>query len=168
MLSQRHGSSWLEFRMSLRSVHFINLNIKKHKRVSRKICRIHPCKWKSCNSLRKSFWQITKINNNTLRNSFLQIGVKFAKLDSTKLMPEKLITVKTNCLNPHMNKTVSRGPKHSISGNQFYSKNPRKLSFHIYFHFYAKKHISWFYMKWTEFTRTFVGIRGAWAFWYFL
>ena len=57
-------------------------------------------------------------------------------------------------LNPHMHKMGSRGPKHFIFGDHFYSKNARKLRFHVFLHFNARKHIiSLFYLKWTEFTR---------------
>ena len=56
--------------------------------------------------------------------------------------------------NPHMHKLGPWGPTHYIFGDQFYSKNARKLRFHVFLHFYARKHmISSFYPKWTEFTR---------------
>ena len=55
---------------------------------------------------------------------------------------------------PHMHKMGLRGHKHCIFGNQFYSKNARKLRFYVLLHFHARKHmISSFYLKWTEFTR---------------
>ena len=45
-------------------------------------------------------------------------------------------------------------PKHYIFGDHFYSKSARKLKFHVFFHFNARKHMmSSFYLKWTEFTR---------------
>ena len=56
-------------------------------------------------------------------------------------------------VNPHIYKMGPRGPKHFIFGDHFYSKNARKLRFHIFLHFNARKHISLFYLKWTEFTR---------------
>ena len=57
-------------------------------------------------------------------------------------------------LNPHMHKIGAQGPKHYIFGDQFYSKNARKLRFHVFLHFNARKHmISSFYLKWTEFAR---------------
>ena len=34
-----------------------------------------------------------------------------------------------------------RGPKHYIFGNQFYSKNAKKLRFHVFLHFHARKHM---------------------------
>ena len=47
-----------------------------------------------------------------------------------------------------------QGPKHYIIGDHFYLKNSRKLRFHVFFRFHARKHvISSFYWKWTEFTR---------------
>ena len=46
----------------------------------------------------------------------------------------------TNILiNPHMHKMGPRGPKYCNFGNQFYSKNPRKLRFHVFPHFNARK-----------------------------
>ena len=48
----------------------------------------------------------------------------------------------------------SLGPKHYIFGSHFYSKNARKLKFHVFVLFYARKHmILSFYLEWTEFTR---------------
>ena len=47
-----------------------------------------------------------------------------------------------------------RGPKQYIFGDQFYSKNARKLRFQVFLHFYAGKHMTpSFYLKWTEFAR---------------
>ena len=47
-----------------------------------------------------------------------------------------------------------QGPKHYIFGDHFYSKNARKLRFHVFLLFGARKYmISSFYLKWTEFTR---------------
>ena len=47
-----------------------------------------------------------------------------------------------------------QGPKHCIFGDHFYSKNARKLRFHVFLLFDARKYmISSFYLKWTEFTR---------------
>ena len=55
-----------------------------------------------------------------------------------------------------MHKMDPRGPKHYIFGDQFYSKNPKMLRLHELLRFYARKHmISSFYLKWTEFTRSF-------------
>ena len=49
-----------------------------------------------------------------------------------------------------------QGPKHYIFGDYFYSKNSRKLKFHVFLLFYTRKHmISSFYLKWTEFTRNY-------------
>ena len=49
-----------------------------------------------------------------------------------------------------MHKMVPQGPQHYIFGDQFYSKNARKLKFHVVLHFNARKHmISSFYLKWT-------------------
>ena len=54
-------------------------------------------------------------------------------------------------INPHMHQM---GPKHYISGDHFYSKNARKLKFHVFLHFNARKHMmSSFYLEWAEFTR---------------
>ena len=56
--------------------------------------------------------------------------------------------------NPDMHKMGPRGPKHYMLSDQFYSKNARKLRFHILLHFNARKHmILSFYLNWTEFTR---------------
>ena len=47
-----------------------------------------------------------------------------------------------------------QGPKHNIFGDHFYSKNARKLRFHVFLLFDARNYmISSFYLKWTEFTR---------------
>ena len=44
-------------------------------------------------------------------------------------------------------------PKNYIFGDHFYSKNARKLRFHVFLHFNARKYmISSFYLKWIEFT----------------
>ena len=44
-----------------------------------------------------------------------------------------------------------QGPKHYIFGNQLYSKNARKLRFHVFLLFDARKFmISSFYLKWTD------------------
>ena len=41
-----------------------------------------------------------------------------------------------------------------VFGDQFYSKNARKLRFHVFLHFNAREHmILSFYLKWIEFTR---------------
>ena len=55
-------------------------------------------------------------------------------------------------INPHMYKMDPCAPKHFVFGDHFYSKNVRKLRFHVLLHFNARKHIL-FYLKWTEFTR---------------
>ena len=58
--------------------------------------------------------------------------------------------------NPHMHKMGPREPKHYIFGNQFYSKNARKLRFHVFLYFNARKHmISPFYLKCTVFARNY-------------
>ena len=45
-------------------------------------------------------------------------------------------------------------PKHYIFGDHFYSKNARKLRFHVFLLFDARKYIiSSYYLQWTEFTR---------------
>ena len=44
-------------------------------------------------------------------------------------------------LNPHVYKMGAQGPKHYIFGNQFYSKNPRKLRFQVFLHHNARKHL---------------------------
>ena len=56
---------------------------------------------------------------------------------------------KSLALGPH-------GPKNYIFSNHFYSKNDKKLRFHVFLLFHVRKHIrSSFYLKWTEFTRNF-------------
>ena len=53
-----------------------------------------------------------------------------------------------------MHKMGSPEPKHFIFGDHSLSKIARHLSFHVFLHFNARKHIiSLFYLKWTEFTR---------------
>ena len=48
----------------------------------------------------------------------------------------------------------SQGPKHYIFGERFFSKNARKLRFHVFLLFDARKHmIPSFYLKWVKFTR---------------
>ena len=57
-------------------------------------------------------------------------------------------------VNTHMHKMGPRGPKHYIFGDHFWSKNARKLRFHVSLHFTTRKHmILSFYLKWTEFKR---------------
>ena len=47
-------------------------------------------------------------------------------------------------------------PKQYIFGDHFYSKNVRKLRFHVFLHFHVRIHMtSSFYLKWTKFTRNF-------------
>ena len=47
-----------------------------------------------------------------------------------------------------------QGPKQYIFGDHFYSKNAKKLRFHVFLLFDVRKHMkSSFYLKWTEFTR---------------
>ena len=47
-----------------------------------------------------------------------------------------------------------QGPKQYIFGDHVYSKNARKLRFHVFLLFHVRKHMtSSFYLKWTEFTR---------------
>ena len=51
-------------------------------------------------------------------------------------------------------KWVPADPSTHIFGDQFYSKNARKLKFHVFLHFNAREHmILSFYLKWIEFTR---------------
>ena len=57
--------------------------------------------------------------------------------------------------NPHTHKMGPRGSKHCIFGYQFYSKNARMLRFHKFLHFHVRKYMISFYLKWTEFTRSF-------------
>ena len=53
-----------------------------------------------------------------------------------------------------MHKMGPRGSKHYNFGKHCYSKNARKLRFHVFLHFYVGKYmISSFYLKWIEFTR---------------
>ena len=48
----------------------------------------------------------------------------------------------------------SPGTQALYFGGYFYSKNARKLRFHLLLHFHARKHmIPSFYLKWTKFTR---------------
>ena len=50
-----------------------------------------------------------------------------------------------------MLKMGQRGPKNYIFGDHFYSKNSKKLRFHVFLHINARKHmISSFYLKWTN------------------
>ena len=54
----------------------------------------------------------------------------------------------------YMDKIGPLKPKHYVSGYQFYSKNVRKLRFHIFFHVHFKNYIKLlFYIKWTKFMR---------------
>ena len=57
----------------------------------------------------------------------------------------------------HCKSSLALGPqetKHYIFGDYFYSKNVRKLRFHVFLLFDARKYmISSFYVKWTEFIR---------------
>ena len=47
-----------------------------------------------------------------------------------------------------MHKMGPQGPKHYIFGDQFYSKNAKKIIFHVFLHFNAKKQmISLFYLE---------------------
>ena len=47
-----------------------------------------------------------------------------------------------------------QGPKQHIFEDHFYSKNARKLRFHVFLLFHVWKHMtSSFYLKWTEFTK---------------
>ena len=47
-----------------------------------------------------------------------------------------------------------QGPKQYIFGDHFYSKNAKKLRFHVFLLFHARKHMtSSFYLNWTEFAR---------------
>ena len=51
---------------------------------------------------------------------------------------------------------VPVGPKYYIFGDQFYSKNARKLRFHVFLNCQDRKHvISWIYLRRTEFARNF-------------
>ena len=44
--------------------------------------------------------------------------------------------------------------RNCVFGEQSYSKNARKLRFHVFLPFYDGKHmIPWFYLKWTELAR---------------
>ena len=52
-----------------------------------------------------------------------------------------------------MHKMGPQGSKHHIFDDHFYSKNARKLRFHVLLYFNARKHISSFYLKWIEFTK---------------
>ena len=81
-----------------------------------------------------------------------QLGLKKILQDS--VVKPIIFTTKemTFSVNPHIYKMGPRGPKHFIFGDHFYSKNARKLRFHVFLHFNARKHISLFYLKWTEFT----------------
>ena len=47
-----------------------------------------------------------------------------------------------------------QGPKQYIFGGHFYSKNAKKLKFHVLFLFHARKYMtSSSYLKWTEIIR---------------
>ena len=67
---------------------------------------------------------------------------------------QKISSIYKFILNPHMHKVGPGGPKHYIFGDKFYSKNARKLRFHVFLHFNARKHmISPFCLKCTKFAR---------------
>ena len=94
-----------------------------------------------------------------LMGSFRPNHIKFLLKDREELSlmtpkSDEKLKSKIFSLNPHMHKLGPRGPTHYIFGDWFYSKNARKLRFHVFLYFYARKHmISSFYPKWTEFTR---------------
>ena len=77
----------------------------------------------------------------------LQDQFKFFKIIFNETMKPRAANPS---LNPHMHKMGPWGAKNYIFGNHFYSKNGRKLRFHVFLHFTARKHmISAFYLKWT-------------------
>ena len=57
----------------------------------------------------------------------------------------------------HCRNSLASGPqrpKQYLFGDYFYSKNARKLRFHVFLLFEARKNMMpSFYLKWTEFTR---------------
>ena len=82
------------------------------------------------------------------------VFVHYDEVVATLLILSTYNVILASFINPHMHKLGPRRPTHYIFGDQFYSKNARKLRFHVFLHFYARKHmISSFYPKWTEFTR---------------
>ena len=54
---------------------------------------------------------------------------------------ETLSIIDSNKFNPHMHKLRPGGPTLYIFDDQFYWKNARKLRFHVFLHFYARKHM---------------------------
>ena len=71
-----------------------------------------------------------------------------------RLLVILFVTKTSHCKNSLM--LGPKGPEQDIFGSYFYSKNNRKLRFHVFFLFHVRKHIrSSFYLKWTEFTRNY-------------
>ena len=94
-------------------------------------------------------------SNSSIRKTTLVIPVIIKRKvleEFFSLLDNKFLN--TTLFNPHMLKMGLRGPKHFLFGDHFYSKNARKPRFHVFLHLSARKHISLFHLKWTEFTRT--------------
>ena len=106
--------------------------------------------------------KLTKGNTQLTRQndfSFTQIKLVYC-LSRKTLKCDSL--VKKNCMllqkgTSHCKNSLAlgpQGPKHYIFGDHFYSKNAKKLRFHVFLLFDARKYmISSYYLKWTEFTR---------------
>ena len=96
-------------------------------------------------------------SNNVLTSFCFKKYLFREKSDKGRAQYERSLVKHKNSLGDvytHMHKMSPRGPKHYIFGNNFYSKNFRKLIFHVFLHFNARKHMrSSFYLKWTEFTK---------------
>ena len=83
----------------------------------------------------------------------LIVGSLFIIASKNRSM-KPLSKVVSNVFHPHMYKMGPWGSKHYIFGDHFYSKNTRKLRFHVFLQFDARKHmISSFYLKRLEFTK---------------
>ena len=53
----------------------------------------------------------------------------------------KIRDVENNLVNSHMHEMGPQRPKHHIFDYLFYLKNVRKLRFHVFLHFKARKHM---------------------------
>ena len=78
----------------------------------------------------------------------IKCGKKLYPTESVKYLGVKTDTnlswqyhINDLSINPHMHKLGPRGPTNYIFRDQFYSKNARKLRFHVFLHFYARKHM---------------------------
>ena len=78
---------------------------------------------------------------------------RFSKLDARGATFFQIKVCGIN-INPHMHKIGPQGHKYYISGDHLYSKNARKLKFHVFLRFNARNPMmSSLYLKWAKFTR---------------